>query len=235
MNKIKIFLDGADKKQILELAPDPQISGFTTNPSLMKKAGVTHYQSYCKELLPHLQGKPISLEVFADDLNTIESQAREITQWGKEVYVKIPVMTTARISTAPLVKTLAKSGIKLNVTAVFTYEQVWEIAQALRGGPPSILSVFAGRIADTGRDPMPIMHAASEICDVLDPQIELLWASTREAYNFVQAAASGAKIITAPMDLIKKRIQFGRSLIDMSHDTVMTFKKDSDAAGFTLN
>ena len=235
MNKIKIFLDGADKKQILELAPSPEVSGFTTNPSLMRKAGVTHYQSYCKELLPHLNKKPISLEVFADDLATMEAQAREITQWGPEVYVKVPVMTTDRTSTAPLIKVLAKSGIKLNVTAVFTYEQVWEVAHALKGGAPSILSVFAGRIADTGRDPMPIMHAASEICDVLDPKIELLWASTREAYNFVQAQASGAKIITAPMDLIKKRAQFGRPLIEMSLDTVKTFKADTDAAGFTLN
>lgn len=237
-SKIKIFLDGADRASIIATTPDPKIHGFTTNPSLMKKAGVTDYRMFCKEILTQIQGKPISFEVFADDLPEMKRQAREIVSWEipgqNNVYVKIPIMNSKGESTIPLIQELSHTGIKLNVTAVFTLSQIWEACHALRGGAPSILSVFAGRIADSGRDPMPLMLAAAELCRTIGPSIELLWASTREAYNIVQAEQSGCQIITAPLDLIKKTSGFNRDLTELSLDTVQTFKKDAEAAGFAL-
>ncbi len=234
MNKIKVFLDGADRSQILETAKNPQVHGFTTNPSLMRKSGVKDYRQFCQEIITQIEGKPISFEVFADEFPEMKRQAEEITTWGPNVYVKIPVINSKGESAAPLIRELASRKIKLNVTAVFTLNQSWAVCQALKGGAPSILSVFAGRIADTGRDPMPILFGAAEMCRETDKNIELLWASTREAYNFVQAEQSGCRIVTAPLDMVKKAAGFGKDLLDMSLDTVRTFKSDAESAGYSL-
>ena len=232
---IKLFLDGADRSQIIEFAQDPLISGFTTNPSLMRKSGVTEYEKYCRDILTQTNGKPISLEVFADDLEGMRVQAKQIATWGKNLHVKIPVINSQGVSTAPLIRDLAKDGIAMNITAVFTIEQAYLAAQALKGGPSSILSVFAGRLADAGHDPVPLIQGCARICDELDPKIELLWASTREAYNILQAAQLGCRVITAPMDVLKKVKGYGKkSALDLSLDTVRTFKIDSEAAGFKL-
>lgn len=231
---IKIFLDGAERAQMLELANDSRIHGFTTNPSLMKKSGVRDYVGFCKEILSHIKTKPISFEVFADDLEGMKNQALKIASWGSNVYVKIPVSNSKGQSTASLIADLTRQKIQLNVTAIFTLKQTLEVCQALKGGAPAVVSVFAGRIADTGRDPMPIMTAASEMCKSTGPQVECLWASTREAFNIVQAEQAGCAIITSPLDMIKKMSGFGKSLEDLSLDTVKTFKADSEAAGFSL-
>lgn len=236
-SKIKIYLDGADRAAMVEMAPNPLIQGFTTNPSLMKKAGVKDYSGFCKEILTQLQGKPVSFEVFADDFAEMRRQAKEIASWDLgdgSVYVKIPIMNSKGESCIPLIEELSNAGVKLNVTALFTLQQLWDTCHAVRNGAPSIVSVFAGRIADSGRDPMPLMHAAAELCSSVSPKAELLWASTREAFNIVQAEMVGCKIITAPGDLIKKVSGFNRDLNELSLDTVRTFKKDSEAAGFTL-
>lgn len=234
---MKIYLDGADRTAILAHSQDPVISGFTTNPSLMRKSGVTDYVAFCKEMLEKVK-KPISFEVFADSLPEMRTQAKAIASWDTgagNVYVKIPVINSVGESTLPLVRELAQAGVKLNVTAIFTLKQVYETCAALAGGAPSIVSVFAGRIADSGRDPMPIMTAAAQICGQWDSKnIELLWASTREVYNFVQAEQSGCHIITAQLDLIKKTTGFGRSLEELTLDTVGQFKRDAQAAGFSL-
>ncbi len=235
--KIKIFLDGADRNSILEMAKNPLVSGFTTNPSLIKKAGVTHYPSFCKEIVTQTHGKPISFEVFADDFPEMKRQGLEIASWeapGTQIYVKIPVMNSKAQSTLPLVKELSQQGVKLNVTAVYTVQQVQEVCDNLKGGAPSIVSVFAGRIGDAGYDPVPIMKEAVQICKKSSKSIELLWASTREAYNVTQAEQLGCSIITAPADIIKKVAVFGKPLLDLSLETVKTFKADADAAGFTL-
>ncbi len=234
MNKIKLYSDGADRASLLEMNESPIVKGMTTNPSLMRKAGVQDYRAFSLDVLKTIRTKPISFEVFADDISEMERQANEIKTWGPNVYVKIPVTNSEGKPTTELIRKLSQSGVKLNVTAVFTLEQSWRICQALRGGPPSILSVFAGRIADTGRDPLPIMAGALAMCRELDSKIELLWASTREAYNIIQAEQVGCDIITAPFDIIKKVGGFGKSLDEMSLDTVKTFKKDSEAAGFRL-
>lgn len=235
--KIKLYLDGADRAAMLEFANNAQIAGFTTNPSLMKKSGVRDYKAFCQEILAHIK-KPISFEVFADDLPEMKRQAHEIASWdkgAKNVTVKIPVINTRGESTLSLARELSHAGIRLNITAIYTIEQIYETAQALAGGAPSIVSVFAGRIADSGRDPMPTMHAAAEICRAADAKsIELLWASTREVWNIVQAERAGCHIITAPADILKKMAGFGRSLEDLTLDTVKMFKADSEAAGFQL-
>ncbi|OFZ20352.1 MAG: transaldolase [Bdellovibrionales bacterium GWB1_55_8] len=231
---IKIFLDGADRAQMLEMAKNPLVSGFTTNPSLMKKAGVKDYRGYCKEILTQIADQPISFEVFADEFSEMKRQALEIATWGKNVYVKIPVTNSKGQSALELVKELSHSGVKLNVTAIYTLKQVWETCLALKGGAPSIVSVFAGRTADVGHDPMPIMVGAAEMCRSTDPSIELLWASTREAFNIIQAQHAGCQIITAPADVIKKAAGFGKDLTELSLDTVKAFKVDADSAGFSL-
>lgn len=236
-SQVKIFLDGADRSAMVEMAPQPLIQGFTTNPSLMKKAGVKDYRAFCKEILTQIHGKPVSFEVFADEFNEMKRQAKEIASWDRgdeNVYVKIPIMNSKGESSIPLIEELSNAGVKLNVTALFTLPQIWQTCQALRLGAPSIVSVFAGRIADSGRDPMPLMTAAAELCNSISPQAELLWASTRETFNIVQAELAGCKIITAPGDLIKKVSGFNRDLTELSLDTVRTFKKDAEAAGFTL-
>ncbi len=231
---IKLFCDGADIKSMLEMLKNPRISGFTTNPTLMKKAGITDYRAFAKEVLASITTHPISFEVFADDFPTMEKQAKEIASWGSNVYVKIPVTNTKRESSAGLVKTLAHAGVKLNVTAIFTPEQVKTVTDALAGGAPSVVSVFAGRIADAGQDPKPIMAEALKLCRAAGKDIELLWASPREVFNVVEAEQVGCDIITATPDLLNKLTLFGKDLHDFSQETVEMFYRDATSAGFSL-
>ncbi len=234
LDSIKIFADGASLPALLELAQNPGIAGFTTNPTLMRKAGVRDYRAFAHEVLQHIQEKPISFEVFADEFSEMSRQAKEIATWGTNVYVKIPVTNTRRESAAALVKALASDGVKLNVTALCTLPQVRETAQALKGGAPSVISVFAGRIADTGRDPVPLMTEALQLCRQADARIELLWASPRELLNIVQAAEVGCDIITVTPDLLKKLELVGKDLAEFSLDTVKMFYKDAQDAGYKL-
>jgi transaldolase len=229
----RIFADGADLEGILALAADPRISGFTTNPTLMHKVGLTDYQRFARDLLERVQTHPISFEVFADEPDEIRRQARLIASWGENVYVKVPVTTTSGESLAPLARELSEGGIKINVTALFTTAQVELITAAVRDGAPSYISVFAGRIADAGIDPVPIMDRAVEI--MLDaPRAELIWASPREILNLVQANEVGCHIITITHDLLKKLDCLGKSLEQYSLETVRMFHGDALAAGFTL-
>ncbi len=231
--KIKLFADGADKSGILEMYQNPLIKGFTTNPTLMRKAGVADYEAFAKEVLQAVPDRPISFEVFSDEFPEMERQAKKISSWGKNVYVKIPVTNTRGQSSAELVRKLGGFGIKLNVTAVLSLEQVRTTAAALAGGPPSVVSVFAGRIADTGRDPVPIMTAALELMkDYLN--IELLWASPRELLNIFQANAIGCHIITATNDVLKKLPIVGKDLGEFSLETVKMFYDDAVKAGYKL-
>ncbi len=233
--KIKIFSDGADLKSMIEVSKNPLVKGLTTNPSLMRKAGVSDYKKFALEVLANIKDKGISFEVFSDELGEMERQAHEINSWGKNVYVKIPISNTEGVSTLGLVKKLTQAGVKLNVTALLTYRQVLETAQSLQGGAPSIVSVFAGRIADTGIDPMPLMYASAEVCEAYGKDIELLWASSREVWNILQAEQSGCKIITVTNDILKKfQTMMNKDLSELSLDTVKMFKKDSDDAGFKL-
>lgn len=231
--RIKLFADGADKAGMLEMYRNPLIKGFTTNPTLMRKAGIGDYASFAKEVVAAIPDRPISFEVFSDEFDEMERQAKTIAQWGDNVYVKIPVTNTRREAALPLVGRLAAAGVKLNVTAVMTLDQVRDLAQVLAGGPPSVVSVFAGRIADTGRDPMPLMAAAVELCR-LSSNIELLWASPRELLNIFQADAVGCDIITATNDILKKLELAGKNLHDFSLETVKMFRDDAVKAGFTL-
>jgi len=233
-NKIKIYSDGADKASMLEMAKNPNIQGLTTNPSLMKKAGITDYRTFCHEVLKEVKDKPISFEVFTDEIADMKRQGLEINTWGKNVYVKIPISNSEGQSTIPLIKELTQQGVKLNVTAIMTMQQTVDTVNALKGGAPSIVSIFAGRIADTGRDPMALMQAASMLCRGTDPKIELLWASTREVFNIVQAEQAGCHIITVPPDLIKKMKMMNQDLNQLSLETVRAFKADAESAGFKL-
>ena len=232
--KIKIYSDGADRASMLEMAANPLIKGLTTNPSLMKKAGIKDYRAFSKDILTQIKEKPISFEVFADDFREMHRQGLEINSWGKNVYVKIPITNSKGESSIPLIRELSHQGIKLNVTALYTLKQVIETAAALQGGAPSIASVFAGRIGDTGRDPIPLMQASLEVCTSADANIELLWASTREFLNIVQAEQVGCHIITAPADVVKKISGLNKDLTQVSLETVQLFKSDSDSAGFSL-
>ncbi len=234
LDRIKIFADGASLPSMLESARDPRIGGFTTNPTLMRKAGISDYRAFAKEVLAAIRDKPISFEVFADDVPEMRRQAREIATWGSNVYVKIPVTNTQRESTQALVRELASGGVKLNVTAICTLDQVRDVTRALAGGAPSVVSVFAGRIADTGRDPIPLMKEALQICRATAPSAELLWASPRELLNIVQAAEIGCDIITVTPDLLKKLELVGKDLAEFSLETVQMFYKDAQAAGFVL-
>ncbi len=231
--RIKLFADGADKAGMLEMYKNPLIKGFTTNPTLMRKAGLTDYVAFAKEIVAAIKDRHISFEVFSDDFDEMERQARTIAGWGDQVYVKIPVTNTKRESALPLIGRLAEAGVKLNVTAVMTLAQVRDLCLVLAGGPPSVISVFAGRIADTGRDPMPLMSAAVELSR-LSSNIELLWASPRELLNIFQADAVGCDIITATNDILKKLELFGKDLADFSLETVKMFRDDAVKAGFTL-
>jgi transaldolase len=230
----KIFADGADLDQILDLASDARIEGFTTNPTLMWKAGLTDYSEFAKSLLEHITDKPISFEVVADDEEDIGRQARVISTWGNNVYVKVPVTTSRGESLAPLVRELSEAGVKVNVTAVMTPNQVDVIAHALRDGAPSCVSVFAGRIADAGVEPLPIMSASLEILESVAPGAELIWASPREVLNLVQANSIGCHIITMTHDLIAKLHLLGKDLSAFSLETVQMFRSAALSAGFRL-
>jgi transaldolase len=230
---VKIFADGADLDGILALAEDPRVHGFTTNPTLMWKAGLTDYEEFAKRLLERITDKPISFEVFADDAEEMRRQAHKISCWGGNVYVKIPVSTTDGESMAPLVRELSESGVQINVTALFTTAQVELITEAVKDGAPSCISVFAGRIADAGIDPMPIMARAVDIM-VEAPRSELIWASPREVLNVVQADQVGCHIITVTYDLFRKLDCLGKDLLQFSLETVQMFHRDAVAAGFSL-
>lgn len=229
----KIFADGADLDGILALAADSRIAGFTTNPTLMWKAGLTDYEDFAKRLLERITKHPISFEVFADDADEMRRQAQIISAWGENVYVKIPVTTTSGESLAALVRELSELGVKVNVTALFTTAQVELITSAVKDGAPSCISVFAGRIADAGVDPVPIMGDAVNIM-ASAPRSELIWASPREIFNLVQADQVGCHIITMTHDLLKKLDCLGKSLEQYSLETVRMFRGDALAAGFTL-
>jgi transaldolase len=230
---VKIFADGADIAGIRKLAADPLIKGFTTNPTLMRKVGITDYEGFSKEVLDVIEGRPISFEVFADDDAEIERQALKIASWGDNIYVKIPVMTTNGVSTAALAGRLASQGVQLNITAMMTVQQVEEVLPSLEGGPASYVSLFAGRVADTGVDPIPMMK---EVLAIIagEPQIELIWASPRELLNIVQANDIGCDVITVTHDLLGKLSGLGKDLHQFSLETVLMFHGDANASGFQL-
>lgn len=231
--RVKLFADGADLSGIKEMAANPGIAGFTTNPTLMRKAGVEDYKAFALEVLRIVPGRPVSFEVFADDFATMEKQAQEIASWGANVNVKIPVTNTKGEFCGPLVKRLSERGVQLNITAVMTLDQVERITEQLSSSTPAIISVFAGRIADTGRDPVPIMTEAVKIMQA-KPKAELIWASPRELLNIFQADSVGCHIITATNDILKKLQLVGKDLNAYSLETVEMFYKDAQAAGFVV-
>jgi len=231
--KVKLFADGAEKKSMLELYANQLIRGFTTNPTLMRKANIGDYESFAHDILAAIPDRPISFEVFADEFDEMERQARKINTWGPNVYVKIPVTNTRSESACPLIHRLSHDGIKINVTAMLTSEQVCRVVEALVGGAPSNVSVFAGRIADTGVDPLPIMEHAVRLIRP-HPQIELIWASPRELLNVFQANSIGCHIITATPDVLKKLSLVGKDLTEYSLETVKMFADDASKSGFTL-
>ena len=230
---VKIFADGADLAGMLALYRQPYIKGFTTNPTLMRKAGISDYRGFAKEVLAAIPDRPISFEVFSDVFPEMERQAREIASWGENVYVKVPVTNTRGDSARDLVRRLSHAGVKLNVTALLSLAQVRDVVDAVAGGAPSCISVFAGRVADTGYDPVPLMTAAVEMLRIA-PTAELIWASPRELLNIFQADAIGCHIITVTHDILKKLSNVGRDLEDYSLDTVKMFHTDATQAGFIL-
>ena len=231
--KIRLFADGADKEMMLQMYRDPRIQGFTTNPTLMHKAGIKDYEGFARDIVKSIPDRSISLEVFADDWENMERQALKIATWGEHIYVKIPVTDTRKEPSLKLISRLTRAGVKLNVTALLTLAQVRDVAAALQGGSPAYVSVFAGRIADTGRDPVPLMAAAVEML-APNPQIELIWASPRELLNVFQANAVGCHIITATSDILKKLDLIGKDLDEYSLDTVKMFYADAVKPGFVL-
>jgi transaldolase len=231
---IKIFADGADLQGIAELYRQPYIHGLTTNPTLMRKVGLTDYETFARAVLKEVTSKPISFEVFSDYFPEMRRQALKISQWQGNVYVKIPITNTRGESSVPLIEQLAGEGVKLNITALLTPRQVKSVAAALNPSVPAVVSVFAGRIADTGVDPLPIMMKSLEILREL-PQAELLWASVREVLNVFQAVACGCDIVTVPHDILRKLVALGgKDLDELSLDTVRMFHQDAVAAGFKL-
>jgi transaldolase len=230
---VKIFADGADKAGMLEMYAKPFIKGLTTNPTLMKKAGITDYRAFCKDILTSISDKPLSFEVFSDDFAEMEAQALEIASWGDNVYVKIPVTNTKQETAYALIEKLAARKVKLNVTAIMTLSQVRDVVAALDPNVPSYVSVFAGRVADTGRDPLPMMAAAVEMLKVA-PAAELIWASPRELLNIFQADQVGCHVITVTNDILKKLSLVGYDLDEYSLDTVKMFYNDATSAGFKL-
>ena len=231
--KVKIFADGADKAGMLEMYRNPLIKGFTTNPTLLRKAGVSDYQAFALDILKAIPDRPISFEVFSDEFDEMEAQAHKIFTWGKNIYVKIPVTNTRGESSSKLIRRLTRSGVKVNVTAMMTLDQVRKVSQALEDGPPAYVSIFAGRVADTGMDPMPLMAAAIEILRSY-PNIELIWASPRELLNVFQADQVGCHIITATNDILRKLDLVGKDLHAFSLDTVKMFRDDALKAGYIL-
>jgi transaldolase len=231
--RVKIFADGADRARIVELARHPLIKGFTTNPTLMRQAGVEDYAKFAQEILREVPDRPISFEIFADDFTEMERQARLIAEWGENVYVKVPVTNTAGEPADAVIRRLARSGVKVNVTALLTLEQVRAVAACLSDSVPAYVSVFAGRVADTGLDPVPIMARAVEVLRPL-PRAELIWASPREVLNIFQADAIGCHIITMTSDLLKKLPLVGHDLTTYSLETVKMFHDDAARAGYRL-
>ena len=229
----KIFADGANLQGMLNLYRQPYIRGFTTNPTLMNQAGIKDYRAFAHEVLTAIPDRPISFEVFSDEFDEMERQAGEIATWGPNVYVKIPVSNTRREPSNDLVRRLSHAGVKVNVTALMTLEQVRDVVDCVHDGAPSCISVFAGRIADTGRDPVPLMAAAVELLR-LAPNAELIWASPRELLNIFQADAIGCHIITVTHDILKKLANVGKDLDEYSLDTVKMFRNDAVKAGFSL-
>jgi transaldolase len=231
--RVKIFADGADLAGMEELYRQPFVKGFTTNPTLMRKVGITDYRAFAKQVLRVIPDRPISFEVFSDEFAEMDRQAREIASWGDTVYVKIPVTNTRRESACELIRCLSRAGVKVNVTALLSLAQVRDVVAAVAAGAPSCISVFAGRIADTGYDPVPLMAAAVEMLR-LAPAAELIWASPRELLNIFQADAVGCHIITVTHDVLKKLPLVGRDLEEYSLDTVKMFYNDAAHAGFAL-
>ncbi len=231
--RVQIFADGADKVGMLEMYAKSYIKGLTTNPTLMKKVGITDYRAFCKDILTHIKDKPVSFEVFSDDFSEMERQAMEIASWGENVYVKIPITNTKQKTCYALVEKLAAQRVKVNVTAIMTLAQVRNLVAALNPSVPSYVSVFAGRIADTGRDPVPLMAAAVEMLKVA-PAAELIWASPRELLNIFQADDIGCQVITVTHDILKKLSLLGYDLDEYSLDTVKMFYSDAVSAGFKL-
>ena len=230
---IKIFADGADLVSIEKLNMDQNISGFTTNPSLMKKAGVTDYKKFCQDVLKITKDKPVSFEIFSDDLDKMYDQANEIASWGKSIFVKIPITNSKGKKTSGLIKKLLENKVKCNVTAILTIQQVKEIYEISNFETEVIISIFAGRIADTGIDPIPMMTEAVNICKT-KKNIEILWASTRELINIYQANQINCQIITVPHDILKKIPLIGKNLDDLSLETVQMFLNDATKAGFKI-
>jgi transaldolase len=232
--RVKIFADGADKQGMLQLNANPLIKGMTTNPTLMRKAGLKDFEGFAKEILQTITEKPISFEVFSDDFPEMKRQGLKINSWAKNVYVKIPIQNTRGESSLPLIKEMTGEGVKINVTAILTLKQVEGVARALNPKVPAVVSVFAGRIADTGVDPIPHMKQCKTILKGL-PQAELLWASVREVLNIFQAEECGCEIVTTPHDILGKALKMvGLDLDALSLDTVKMFAADADAAGFKL-
>jgi transaldolase len=232
-NKVKIFADGANLQEIIDKNNLPYVSGFTTNPTLMKKAGITDYETFSKEVLRFVKEKPVSLEVFSDDIEEMEIQARKISSWGKNVYVKIPVTNTKNISTSGIIKKMSLDGIKVNVTAIMTGEQIEKVFLAIDSAVPSYISIFAGRIADTGVDPLPLIASALDKCRK-NPRAEVIWASPREVLNVLQADWVGCHIITITDEIMSKLKLVGYPLEDYSLDTVKMFYRDALQAGYKI-
>jgi transaldolase len=230
---VKIFADGADLAGMLDLYRQPYIKGFTTNPTLMRKSGISDYRAFARDVVAAIPNRPISFEVFSDDLDEMERQANEIAGWGPNVYVKIPVTNTRGTSTRALVTKLSRAGVKVNVTALIPLAQVREVVEAVAGGAPAYISVFAGRLADTGIDPVPHMRAAVEMLAAA-PNAELIWASPRELLNIFHADEIGCHIITVTYDILKKLPLIGRDLHEYSLDTVKMFHRDAEQAGFWI-
>ena len=232
--RIKIFADGADKEGILSLNGNPLIRGITTNPTLMRKAGVRDYESFAKDILRTVKRKPISFEVFSDEFTEMKRQALKIAAWQNNVYVKIPITNSRGESSLPLVEELSRKGVQLNITALLTSQQVRDVSEVLNPGTAAIVSIFAGRIADTGLDPIPIMQKSLKLLKSL-PKAKLLWASVREVLNIFQADACGCHIVTVPHEIISKVIKMaGTDLNQLSLDTVKMFRNDAEQAGFSL-
>lgn len=231
--KVKIFADGADRAGMLEMYRQPYIKGFTTNPTLMHKVGLIDYRGFARSIVEAIPDRPISFEVFSDEFADMERQAQEIATWGRNVYVKIPVTNTRREPSYDLIRRLSQEGVKVNITAIMTIDQVRSVVEAVKGGAPSCVSVFAGRIADTGRDPVPIMAECVRMLKTA-PEAELIWASPRELLNIFQADAIGCHIITVTNDILKKLSMVGKDLAEYSLDTVKMFFDDGRKAGFTL-
>ena len=231
---VKIFADGADLEGMISLYRNPLIKGLTTNPTLMRKAGIQDYESFAKDALAFIKDKPISFEVFSDEFPEMKRQALKIRDWQQNVYVKIPITNSRGETSIPLIRELAQENVQLNVTAILTLKQVREVGQALYPDVPAVVSVFAGRVADTGRDPVPLMSASKVLLEEL-PKAELLWASVREVLNLIQADHCGCDIVTVPHDILNKALKLvGMDLGALSLDTVKMFAQDAEKAGFTL-